>query len=149
MPRRAFALLAACLIPLFGQDSKQPPSSSQGQGELKRERQPPKKGEIEAPPEEDESVAPTEYSFNPLQSEKDVRVGNYYLKQRNYRAAVGRYREATRWNERNGEAWLLLGEAAQKSRDLQSAREAYARYLSLAPDAKNAGEVKKKLERLK
>jgi tetratricopeptide (TPR) repeat protein len=149
MSRWAFVFLAAGLVPLYGQDSKQPPPSAQGQGELKRERQAPKKGQIEAPPEEDEAVAPTEYTFNPLQSEKDVRVGNYYLKQRNYRAAAGRYREATRWNERNSEAWLLLGDAAQKLRDVQSAREAYVRYLSLTPDAKNADQVKKKLEKLK
>lgn len=149
MPRWAFALLAASLSPLFGQDSQQPPPSPQGQTELKRERQPPPKGKIEAPPEEDEAIAPTSYSFNPLQSEKDLKVGNYYFKQRNYRAAAARYREATRWNEKNSEAWLLLGDAAEKSHDAQAAREAYSKYLSLEPDAKKTREIRKKLEKLK
>ena len=41
-----------------------------------------KKTERKLPPEEDESLIPKEYSFNPLQASKELRVGNYYLKQR-------------------------------------------------------------------
>ena len=34
-------------------------------------------------------------------------------------------------------------------KDVKAAREAYTKYLQLAPDAKNAAEVRKKLEKLK
>jgi tetratricopeptide (TPR) repeat protein len=149
MLRCAIALLAVCLASLYAQDAKEQPQSAQPKGELKRERPPAAKGEPQAPPEEDEAVAPTVYSFNPLQAEKDMRVGDYYLKQGSFRAAAGRYREATRWNAGSGEAWKRLGEASEKLRDLPSAREAYAKYLSLAPDAKDASRIKKKLAKLK
>ena len=79
----------------------------------------------------------------------DVAVGDYYFKQRNYRAAAGRYREATRWNERNAEAWLRLGEASEKAKDPAAAREAYTKYLALASDAKNAAEIRKRVQKLK
>ena len=61
----------------------------------------------------------------------------------------GRFREATKWNDGNSDAWLRLGEAEEKNKDSKAARDAYEKYLKLAPDAKNASEVRKKLEKLK
>jgi tetratricopeptide (TPR) repeat protein len=147
---RWILLLLAAGVALQAQDSNAPPPA-QGQGELKRDRseKAPPKESYPPPPEEDESIAPTHYSFNPLQSERDVTVGEYYFKQGKYRAAAGRFREATRWNEKNSEAWLRLGEASEKAKDKDAAREAYTKYLALASDAKNAAEIKKRVARLK
>ena len=120
------------------------------QKELPKERpQPATTGKEQDPPEEDTAIAPTTYSFNPLQAEKDLKVGNYYWKQGKFRAAAGRFREATRWNESFGEAWLRLGEAEERLKDRKAAREAYTKYLEVAADAKNAPEIRKKLEKLK
>ena len=127
------------------EQQKQPPPR-----ELQKQRPKPPVGSKEVdPPEEDKSVAPTEYSFNPLQAEKDLKVGNYYWKQGKFRAAEARFREATRWNEGYGEAWLRLGEVEEKLKDPKAAREAYSKYLQLAADAKNAAEIRKRLEKLK
>ena len=118
--------------------------------DLKKERPQPQAGvEEEAPKEEDESLATKEYSFNPLQAQKEVSVGNFYFKKGSYHAAALRYREATKWNEGYGEAWLRLGEAEEKQKDSKAAKEAYAKYLAVAPDAKNAAEIRKKMEKLK
>ena len=97
------------------------------------------------PPEEDEAIAPKEYSFNPLQAEKELRTGDYYFKKKNYKAATYRYREATKWNPNFAEAYLKLGESEEKLKNKALAREAYAKYLDLAPDAKDAESVKSKL----
>ena len=43
----------------------------------------------------------------------------------------------------------ILAEAEEKNKDPKSAREAYEKYLQVAPDARNAAEVKKKLDKLK
>ena len=102
-----------------------------------------------APPEEDTSLAPKEYSFNPLQAKKDITTGNYYLKKGSYRAAAGRFAEATKWNDGDSEAWLKLGETEEKLKDHKAAKEAYAKYLELAPEAKNSEEIRKKMEKLK
>jgi tetratricopeptide (TPR) repeat protein len=103
----------------------------------------------EVPKEEDENLGTKDYSFNPLQAEKEVRVGEYYFKKGSYRAAALRFREATKWNQGYGEAWLRLGETAEKQKDTKTAKEAYAKYLEVAPDAKDATEIRKKLEKLK
>ena len=104
-----------------------------------------KEQQDQQPPEEDESLKPKEYSFNPLEAEHDVQIGNYYFKKGNLKAAMNRFREATRWNPSYGEAFLRLGETEEKLKDKQAAREAYAKYLELSPDGKEAEAVKKKL----
>ena len=142
--------LLVCAAPLYAQTAapQQPPPAKPS--ELQKERpQQPKTDEIEAPPEEDSDMVAERFSFNPLQSERSVRIGNYYFKLGNYRAAAGRYREATQWNDGNSDAWLRLGEAAEKTRDAAIAKEAYAKYLKLEPQAKNAAEIRKKIAKLK
>ena len=105
-------------------------------------QQPPPSAE---PPEEDAAYKPKGYSFNPLQAEKEVKTGDFYFKKKNYKAAASRYEEATKWNPGWAEAFFRLGEAREKLNDQKAAREAYAKYLELAPDGKEAAIVKKKL----
>src|SRR5437762_9594605 len=116
---------------------------------LARAQQAPKKKDEQAPPEEDEALVPKEYSFNPLQASKELKVGNYYYKQGKYRAASLRFLEATRWDGTLVEAFLRLGEARERQHDRKGAAEAYAKYLELAPDAKDAADVKKRLAKIK
>ena len=101
--------------------------------------------EEQEPPEEDESLKPKEYSFNPLEAERDLKIGNYYFKKGNYKAAASRFREATRWNPTYAEAFLRLGDSEEKLKDKPAAQQAYAKYLELSPDAKEAETIKKKL----
>jgi tetratricopeptide (TPR) repeat protein len=119
-------------------------AAGQESARSKPEEKQPQKQEQE-PPEEDESLAPKEYSFNPLQAEKEIKTGNFYSRKGNHRAAALRYEEATKWNPGLAEAYLKLGEAREKYKDMKRAREAYAKYLELAPDAKNAASIRKKL----
>src|ERR1700758_591734 len=105
--------------------------------------------EEQAPPEEDESLVPKKYSFNPLEAAKDVRIGNYYFKRGKYRAAAMRFEEATKWDGTSAEAYLRLGEAKEKQHDRKAAAQAYAKYLEIAPDAKDSAEVKKRLDKLR
>jgi tetratricopeptide (TPR) repeat protein len=112
----------------------------------KRTDQPkPQQQQEQEPPEEDESLAPKTYSFNPLEADKDVKVGLYYYKKGNYKAAMSRFHEATLWNPTYAEAFLRLGESAEKLKDKKTEHEAYEKYISLAPNEKQAEAIKKKL----
>ncbi len=75
-------------------------------------------------------------------------MGMEYFKRGSYKAAAGRFREATRWNPKLAEAWLRLGEAEEKRKNRKDAKEAYAQYLDLQPDAKDASEIRKKVSKL-
>jgi len=99
------------------------------------------------PPEEDELLTAkrSEYEFNPLQAQKEIRVGGFYMKKGSYRAAAGRFLEATMWDPTSAEAFFKLGEAREKAGDRKGRSEAWAKFLELAPEDKRAAEVKKKL----
>lgn len=103
----------------------------------------------EMPPEEDKSTEAKVYSFNPVQSQRNVTAGDVYFKKGNYSAAASRYDEATKWNDGNAEAWLRLAEAQEKKSNPKAAREAYQKYLELVPDAKKAPDIRKRLAKLK
>ncbi len=103
----------------------------------------------EAPPGlELETEAVKEYSFNPLQARKEMEVGNFHMKRRNYSGAVARFQEALKWNPKLAEAWLRLGDAHSKRGEVQKALEAYRKYLELEPKSKKAPEVQKIITRL-
>ncbi len=104
--------------------------------------------EEQEPPEEDESLRPKEYTFNPLQADKEMKIGAFYFKKSSFRAASGRFDEATKWNPGLAEAWRMLGEAREKMEDGPAAVTAYRKFLELAPDSKQAGAIKKKLPAL-
>lgn len=143
-------MLALGAASLAAQSSGNPPTPPDAPPPgLKTEHaQPATSSEEEVPPEEDASLVTTKYSFNPLQSKKDVAVGKGYAKKGNYRAAAGRFHEATRWDDSNREAWLLLGDTDEKLKDKEGARAAYEKYLAVAADARNAAEIRKKLAKL-
>ena len=130
-------LLTFLVGALWAQADKQNPKKPPEQPKAQQQEQ--------EPPEEDENLKPKEYSFNPLEAEHDLQIGNYYFKKGNYKAAVNRFREATRWNPNYAEAFLRLGDSEEKLRDKDAARQAYAKFLELAPDGKEAESVRKKL----
>ncbi len=102
----------------------------------------------ELPPEEDVAAKPKEYSFNPLQAANELKIGNYYMKRGKYRAAAQRFREAALWNGSLAEAYVRLGEAEEKAHDKKLARDAYQKYLEVAPEAKDAEAVRKRMGKL-
>ena len=132
-------VLSTCLAAAVPQDQPKQPPKPIGQPEAQEQE----------PPEEDANLKPKEYAFNPLQANKELEVGNEYYKKRSYKAAAGRFREATRWNPNLAEAWLRLGEAEEKRRNAKEAKEAYAKYLELQPGAKDAAEIRKKIAHLR
>jgi tetratricopeptide (TPR) repeat protein len=154
MPRWVPLALLACVLPLsalqFVPPAPPPQPPQPPPGELKKDRKPAKTSDKEeVPPEEDTSLSKQDISFNPLQSVKEISAGDFYFKKHRWVAAMGRYKSATLYNEGNAEAWLKLGEASEKLKDRKAAQAAYSKYLEVASDAKNAAEIRKKLDKLK
>jgi len=139
MSRWVFVPLLSCWLALPG------PAQERSKPQPKPSAQQPVEQE---PPEEDANLKPRQYSFNPLQANKEMQVGMEYFKKHSYKAAAGRFREATNWNPNLAEAWLRLGEAEEKRRNSKDAKDAYARYLELQPQAKDAAEIRKKIANL-
>jgi len=116
--------------------------------------------EYREPQEEDEDlVQETDYAFNPVQAAKEYKVGGFYWKKKNFRAAAGRYEEAVKWDPGFADAYWRLGQAKEKvaereldqskrQRMLDEARSAYEEYLELAPDGNDAKRARKRLTEL-
>ena len=99
--------------------------------------------------EEDESVAPRKYVLNPLESKRNIDIGNVYMKKGKYQGALSRYEDATRYNPSSAEAFLKLGLVQEKLHHDAEAKAAFEKTMKLAPDSKFAAEVKKKLATVK
>ncbi len=129
VPRiRALLLGSALAAVVFAQQQKAPPPKPQ------------------EPAEEDEALLPkTDYSFNPLQAEKEIKVGSFYFKKGSYKAAATRFQEATKWNPGLADAWFRLGEAQERLKDKRAAEEAYRKFIELAPEDRRAQDLKKTL----
>jgi len=143
--RLSTCVLAASFLSAagFAQDQQPPP-----QQQKKLETTRPQKPAEQEPPEEDESLKPEEFSLNPLEAQKNITAGDYYFKtKKNYHAAARRYLRATKWDPGSSEAFLKLGESEEKLNDHAAAREAYEKYLELAPTSKNAPAIQKKIEK--
>ena len=123
MSRWVSALLFSSLLTLSARAQDQPKQPS------KPPAQQPQQPVEQEPPEEDANLKPKEYTFNPLQANKELQVGIEYFRRRSYKAAAGRFREATNWNPNLAEAWLRLGEAEEKRKNRKDAKDAYAKYL--------------------
>lgn len=100
--------------------------------------------------DEDEQFAPKrqEYAFNPVQARNELKVGNYYAKKGSYRAAAGRYEEATRWDASFAEAYWRLGLALERLGSREEAVRAYTTFLRIEPDGRKARTVRRSLARL-
>jgi len=99
------------------------------------------------PPEEDSSVAPRTYAFDPLEAQRCISIGNFYMHKgsKGYRAALGRYEDATKYDPNSAEAFFKVGEVEEKLNNKDAARIAFERVIKLAPDSKFAKEARKKL----
>jgi len=148
MSRWIPGLLLAGLIPLAAQQQTTPQDTAP-KPQLEQRTPPQTSGKQALPPEEDKSFLSDVHSFNPLQSQKSVEVGDEYYKIGKINGAAYRYKDATLWNDGNAEAWKKLGVVEEKLKDKQAEKEAYTKYLELSPDAKDAAAIRKKLQSIK
>jgi len=83
------------------------------------------------------------------QTAKDIEVGYYYLREKNYVAAESRLREAVEIKPDSSDALIGLAQAQQKLGKDDEARLNYKAYLTLQPDGPDAEKVKRALTQLK
>jgi tetratricopeptide (TPR) repeat protein len=88
-------------------------------------------------------------SWDPHKAAKDVEVGDFYFKRKNYRAAEDRYREALRYKDNDAVATIRLAECLEKLGIWDDARAEYESYLKILPHGPQASEAQKAIDRLK
>jgi tetratricopeptide (TPR) repeat protein len=100
----------------------------------------------------DEAEPPSDvqdfHPWNPHKAAKDVEIGEFYLKRKNYRAAADRFREALIYKQNDAIATFRLGEALEKLGQADEARASYEGYLKILPEGPLSPEAHKAIDRL-
>ena len=89
------------------------------------------------------------HPWNPHKAAKDIEVGDFYFKRKNYRAAADRYREALLYKDNDAEATFQLALCLEKMDQPDEARREYESYLKILPHGPRSEEAQKALLRLK
>ena len=92
--------------------------------------------------------APDQPAWDPLRAEKDLEVGQYYMKKGDLDAAIDRFQDATVAKPGYAIPFRYLAEAQEKKGLKKQAIKSYQRYLDLYPHAEDGDKVRKKIARL-
>jgi tetratricopeptide (TPR) repeat protein len=108
----------------------------------------PSKSSSKKPKDTSTNSAPDQPTWDPLRAEKDLEVGQFYLKKGDLDAAIDRFQDAAAAKPGFAIPYRYLGEAQEKKGDKREALKSYRRYLDLYPHAEDAKKIQKKIDKL-
>jgi tetratricopeptide (TPR) repeat protein len=88
-------------------------------------------------------------TYDPIGAAQDAGVGDYYYKDKNYRAALMRYESAVEKKPGDAAIHLRIGRAFEKLGDNERAYLGYDSAVKLEPAGKGADEARQGMERLR
>ncbi len=130
-------------LPLCAQDPA--PESSSKPADAPSPKKPDKKQKSDTATEN----APDQPSWDPLRAEKDLEVGQYYMRKGDVDAAIDRFQDATTAKPGYAIPFRYLGEAQEKKGLRREAIKSYLRYLDLYPHAEDGDKIRKKIDKLR
>lgn len=100
--------------------------------------------DAQEPPSDVQELHP----WDPHKAAKDVEVGDYYFKRKNYKAAIERYKHALIYKQDDAIATYRLAESLDKTGKSEEAITYYRGYLKILPHGPYAADAEKALARL-
>jgi tetratricopeptide (TPR) repeat protein len=88
------------------------------------------------------------HPWNPMKALKDIEVGDFYFKRKNYKAALERYKEALYYKDGDAVASFKLAVCQDKLGDKTDAKKYYEQYLKVLPDGPFAKDAHSSLDRI-
>jgi tetratricopeptide (TPR) repeat protein len=85
---------------------------------------------------------------NPMLSEHNLNIGNFYFKKRNYAAAIARYLEAIQYQPDSVRACEALARAYEKYEQPEKAIATYKQFIEKYPNAPKSGDFRARLAKL-
>jgi Tfp pilus assembly protein PilF len=96
----------------------------------------------------DASEAPKAIEPDPVQAKHSINIGNFYLKQKNYAAAIERYLEALEYQPNSIRAFEALARAYEKNHEIAKAINTYKSLLDKNPDCRGSADIRIRLAKL-
>lgn len=128
---------------LRAQDSA--PESSSKPAEPPKPKKPDKKQKSDTATQN----AADQPAWDPLRAEKDLEVGQYYMRKGDVDAAIDRFQDATTAKPGYAIPFRYLGDAQEKKGLKKQAIASYSRYLELYPHAEDGDKIRKKIDKLR
>ncbi len=104
--------------------------------------------DLDVPDNPDTSGVQEFHPWNPMKALKDIEVGDYYFKRKNYRAALERYKDALYYKDNDAVASFRLAVCQEKLGDKGEAKKYYEQYLKILPKGPFAKDAQAALDRL-
>jgi tetratricopeptide (TPR) repeat protein len=145
------ALLAIAIVsllyPMQRLRAQQPPGESSSKP-AEPPPAPPSKPSAKPNKDSPTQSAPDQPTWDPLRAEKDLEVGQYYMRRGDYDAAIDRFSDAIEAKPGYAVPFKFLGEAQEKKKLRKQAIKSYTRYLELFPSAEDGDKIRKKIDKL-
>lgn len=103
--------------------------------------------DLEAPPPGESDVQEF-HPWNPYKANKDIQVGDFYFKRKNYKGALERYKEALYYKQNDAVATFRVGECEEKMGNKAEAKKYFEQYLKILPEGPLAKEAHSSLAKL-
>ena len=101
----------------------------------------------------DEDKTPSDvdemHPWDPHKAAKDIEVGDYYFKRKNYKGALERYKDALTYKPNDALANFRLAECEEKVGNSLDAVQHYEAYLKILPNGPFGADARKAIDRLK
>jgi tetratricopeptide (TPR) repeat protein len=104
--------------------------------------------EADAPEDKQSVEEPKPKDPDPFQSAQNIKIGIYYFKEKNYKAAIDRFLEALEYQPDSFPAYEGLAQAYEKHGDIKDAVKTYKTFLEKYPESSKSSEFRQKLNRL-
>jgi tetratricopeptide (TPR) repeat protein len=137
LPWVAWLLLLA--LPARSEPGHLPMPQDQGESSSKRD---------EPPLPKDAPVKHDVEAENRAAADKDIEIGQFYMRKGDADAAIGRYHDAADVAPHLAKPRMLLAEAYEKKGDKASALKYYKEYLQVDPAAPDKPRILKKIDKL-
>ncbi|HLB87257.1 MAG TPA: hypothetical protein VJK29_06365 [Terriglobales bacterium] len=89
------------------------------------------------------------HPWDPHKAAKDLEVGDFYFKRKNYRAALARYQDALVWKNNDAMANFRMAQCFEKLDKPEEAANRYEEYLKILPHGPLSEDAHKAVEKLK
>jgi len=143
MPKAAVIILFV-VGPLLHAQEPEPESSSKP-----ADAPTPKKPDAKKKKDSATQNATDQPAWDPLRAEKDLEVGQYYMRKGDVDAAIDRFQDATTAKPGYAIPFRYLAEAQEKKGLRKQAIASYSRYLDLYPHAEDGDKIRKKIDKLR
>jgi tetratricopeptide (TPR) repeat protein len=96
----------------------------------------------------DVSEAPKAKEQDPVLSKQSINIGNFYLRQKNYAAAIERYLEAIEYQTNSMRAYDALAQAYERNGDITKAISTCKTFIEKNPNSPKASEFRTRIAKL-